>query len=158
MHAQTWSIIPSRLKTTPSCLSLQSFLMSKSLFGQWKVLFSTLHWRGALERQEERLTFRSQFTVILQFPHTHDEGDQWSPTTREVFFLFFFFFFAWLSSTPRPRWSEMSIVPVFLCPYKNRGNAKNAYRWQLLPADLLKRCDDHEWKHYVSYTLRFFHT
>lgn len=39
--------------------------------------------------QEEPLTLRSQFTVILQFPHTHNEGDQRGLTTREIFFLFF---------------------------------------------------------------------
>lgn len=68
---------------------------------------------------------------------------------RENVFLFFNFFPA-----PRPRRNEMSILPVFLCPHKNRGNAKNAHCWQLLPADLLKRCDDHEWKHYVGYTCK----
>ncbi len=144
MHAQTWSIILSLLKTTPSCLSLQSFLKSQSLFGQWKLLFSMLHWSGALERQEEPLTLRSQFTLILQFPHTHNEGDQ-----REILFPFFNFFPA-----PRPRRSDMSIMPVFLCPHKNRGNAKKAHCWQLLPADLLKRCDDHEWKHYEVYACK----
>ncbi len=42
-----------------------------------------------LERQEEPLTLRSEFTVILLFPHTHNEGDRRGPTTREIFFLFF---------------------------------------------------------------------
>jgi len=55
-------------------------------------------------------------------------GRSVEPDHERSFLSFFLFFFSWLSSTPRPCWSEMSIVPVFLCPYKNRGNAENAYR------------------------------
>lgn len=145
MHARTWSIILSLPKTTPSCLrrSHNHCLASGNVYSACSI-------EAARQRQEEPLTFRSQFTTILQFPHTHNEGERWGPTTREIFFLFF----KWLSSTHRPRRSEMSILPVFLCPYKNSGNAKNAHRWQLLPADLLKRCDDHEWKHYAGYTCK----
>lgn len=87
MHAQTWSIILSLLKTTPSCLSLQSFLKSQSLFGQWKLLYAPLKQRV---RKAGRATDPQIRVYCDSAVSSHSQwGGPAGPDHERVFFLVF---------------------------------------------------------------------
>lgn len=114
-------------------------LKSVSLFAQRKVEFNT----------SARKAGRRDLEIPVYRGTTVSSASQWeSLDPRGGDFLFLF---SCLSSTHRPRWRHMLILPVFPCPYKNSGNGKSAHCWQLLSADVLNGCDGCEWGHYVGY-------